>query len=890
MHKHDRWALLCFLVVPFLVFGIPTLLGHPPISGDNLIQNYPLRVLSGRDIASGHLPLFNPYANSGTPLLGGMNSGSLYPLTLIFAFLPGLLAWVINMAAVYVTAAIGMYALLRWQSLRPLASFVGAVTFAYAGSMIGQMVHLGVIQGFALIPWMILAEMCLCRAMLGIRKYNPWRMQLRAMLPSVTGMAVLWGLIFLTGEPRADAQFELLVIVVVPVEILLHTGVLRATWRGRLFVILGNAVGVAWGAAIAMIQLLPGYAFIAVSQRSSITYQFYGSGSLTPKWSVLLFVQDIFGGNGQLHQPSYFVNYNLPEVTGYAGIVALVAIAAFLLQFTWHGWTGEQRRFTLYIVLIIVGLAATYGSFTPLGHLFHDLPFYGKTRLQSRNVVMVDVAAAALLAWWINAIGERRSREASLVGWRRFFSVTPAAVVVVVCGFMLFDYRGMLSWLVGSGSDSAGLGGSERPTIIFHLALALALIVSIVFYRNRHSFQKWVLAFIALDIAVFLLFCTTGLSSGNVNVEPSSTTAASSLGTQGRFAFIDPNDSQFNQFSDLGLPNLNVFTKLSSIQGYGSLEGSHYSTITGTHPRAALDPCQLAEGTFNQLRLATVAIDGSALAQPLGNSVVANEVCSSLHPKKTMIRYFGTSLLVQTVSISPYFVGLSATSPTVRVSLRFINAAGVVFGPTFSSTNAHLDTFVVNGVQASGFKVIASKEFSSPLATVVIKATPIFASADYTLNSLYQDAFGTTAWRLGTQIGGIAVFYSTRVRPPVWLVKTDVGAKILSTHSAFYGDTWFQAMGTRSFTVDRSMAWLPGWRVTAVNTVTHKEISVTDERTGLIQQVTLPPGTWEVHFHYHAPYITIGVAVSGASVVLFVIAAWFVRPRERRSLNGRVRQ
>jgi hypothetical protein len=737
---------------------------------------------------------------------------------------------------------------------------------------------------------MILAEMCLCRAMLGMRKYNPWRMQLRAMLPSVTGIAVLWGLIFLTGEPRADAQFELLVIVVVPVEILLHTGVLRATWRGRLFVLLGNAVGVAWGAAIAMIQLLPGYAFIAVSQRSSITYQFYGSGSLTPKWSVLLFVQDIFGGNGQLHQPSYFVNYNLPEVTGYAGIVALVAVAAFLLQFTWHGWTGEQRRFTLYVVLIVVGLGATYGSFTPLGHVFHDLPFYGKTRLQSRNVVMVDVAAAALLAWWLNAIGERRSREASLQSWRRFFIATPAVLVTVICGFMLFDYKGILRWLVGTGSYASANGVSERPTIIFHLALSLLLVGAILFYRNRHSFQKWLLAFIALDLAVFLLFCTTALSSGNVNVQPSATSAATSLGTQGRFAFIDPNDSEFNQFSNLGLPNLNVFTRLSSIQGYGSLEGSHYSNITGTHPRAALDPCQLAAGTFNQLRLATVAIDGTALAQPLGNSVVTNEACTTLHPKKTMTRYFGQSLFVQSITVSPHFVGLSATSPSVHASLRLINAAGNVFGKTFTSTNSRLETYVVNGVQASGFKIVATKSLSSPLATVQSKATTTSVPADYTLNSLYQGAFGTTAWHLGEQSGGITFFRATRVRAPVWLVKTDVGAVILSTHSAFYGDTWFRAVGTRRFSVDRSVAWLPGWRVTADNTVTHQEISVPDVRTGLIQQVTLPAGSWDVHFHYHAPYITIGVAASGASVVLLVLAAWIVRPRERQRANGRVRR
>jgi len=76
---------MAMLAVPILLFVIPALFGHPAIDGDNLIQNFPLRVLSGQQVASGHLPLFNPLANSGTPLLGGLNAGALYPLTVIFA-------------------------------------------------------------------------------------------------------------------------------------------------------------------------------------------------------------------------------------------------------------------------------------------------------------------------------------------------------------------------------------------------------------------------------------------------------------------------------------------------------------------------------------------------------------------------------------------------------------------------------------------------------------------------------------------------------------------------------------------------------------------------------------------------------------------------------------
>jgi len=86
-------------------------------------------------------------------LLGGLNAGALYPLTVIFAFLPPIAAWLINCIAVYVIAATGMFALLRWHGMRSLSSFAAAMAFAYSGAMIGQLVHLGVVQGFAFIPW-----------------------------------------------------------------------------------------------------------------------------------------------------------------------------------------------------------------------------------------------------------------------------------------------------------------------------------------------------------------------------------------------------------------------------------------------------------------------------------------------------------------------------------------------------------------------------------------------------------------------------------------------------------------------------------------------------------------------------------------------------------------
>src|ERR1035441_5277288 len=85
--------------------------------------------------------------------------------------------------------------------------------------------------------------------------------------------------------------------------------------------------------------------------------------SLVVRWTSLLFVPDIFGGNGSGGQPNYFAHYNLPEVTGYVGVLALIATFAFIAKLTRRGWRGEDRDFILYFVGLVVGLFATWGSY-----------------------------------------------------------------------------------------------------------------------------------------------------------------------------------------------------------------------------------------------------------------------------------------------------------------------------------------------------------------------------------------------------------------------------------------------------------------------------------------------------------------------------------------------
>jgi hypothetical protein len=560
----DRRAFLAMVVAPTLLFVVPALLGHPAINGDNLIQNFPLRVLAGQQIASVHLPLFNPLANSGTPLLGGLNAGALYPLTVIFAFIPPIAAWIINCIAVYLIASTGMFALLRWHGMRTLSSFAAAMSFAYSGAMIGQLVHLGVVQGFAFIPWAVLILVSLSRRLSLEPATVPWRHLARITKPWIWGYALLWGLTFLTGEPRGIAEIELLTITIGPAVLLLRSSYWIQTWRARVAYVVALAIGLAWGSAIGLVQLLPGESVIGFSQRSSITYSYFGAGSLVVRWTALLFMPDVMGGNGSFGQAYYFAHYNLPEVTGYAGLLALLATFAFLTRLTRRGWKGEDRDYVLYFVILVVGLFAAWGSYTPLGHLFRDIPLYGNTRLQSRSIIVADFAMSVLLGWWLHRLQTKRAAEAGLEGKRKWLTLAPAIVVVAFCVGLFLDGPRIVSWL-GVFPPQVDLVHDMRVSYTLHLVIAALAVLALLRWRKSKHLLKVMMGLLVADVVIFLVLSATALIGGSGTTEPSSANAMAILGNNGRFALVDQGGAHQKLYQSLGVPNMNVFTKLPSV-------------------------------------------------------------------------------------------------------------------------------------------------------------------------------------------------------------------------------------------------------------------------------------------------------------------------------------
>ncbi|HEX3564983.1 MAG TPA: hypothetical protein VHU17_06390 [Acidimicrobiales bacterium] len=936
-----RWVrghigLVVLLAAPVVVFGIPLLFGQVFLDGDNFIQNYPLRVLVGQDLIHGHLPLLNPYIFSGTPLLGGFNAGGAYPPTWLFAILPAELAWTLNLIAAYEVAAVGMYLFLRRQTVSAAAASFGAAAFSFGGFFGGQIVHIDLISGTAWLPWMLLGVHGLTESKGASPSTGPGsvatpRWWWALLLAAATALTILAG----APESVLDAALVVLIYLIWRYWRYWRSGSWDASGRRSPLAPLGYlAVSVGVGLAASAAQWLPGLVFTAQSQRATPTYQFFASGSLPWRLTALVFSPFVLGTN-QYELSSYFGTYNLPEVTSYVGILALIAACALLTR-RWRR-RPEASRWWIWYVVLVLSLIAAWGGNTPFGHVLFLIPGIKSERLLNRSLLGVDFALAALLAWWVHMVLADRARARSGGGGREAartetsgsapprtrsrgveVAVTciPIVVVTVLC---------VGSWLWSNGLEQF-IGTQYPSTSSMRLAVAAVLTGGVVIAAAA----TWIALFpgrltptvlrraLALVMAVDLVFFTALILHGPVTQTTARATGPTgdrltAVTGNGRFIVYDPDRFVQGELFALGQTDLNVAKQLPSAQGYAALVDGNYYRATGAHLQEDLDPYTLAGSTWDDLNVTVLLSLPSYFVTPVpsaspthratpfppdpntftgGPLVSAGPIRLAAGGRHTW--YFGSTLTL-TSGVIPVDGG--AVGPAARIGL--ITPMGSVAWLAKSAPADHGGAGAALRFSLDAPTVAAGIVVQNGAGKPLTAATPEVDTVEdgtVALDGRLQTAVIPPHWTFTGTIGSFGVFRNSRPHGWAWTTARNAGdhpGRVRQLSAGRDGTQRFLVRAPNPVWLVRSEAPAPGWHATvqAVDaTGSRPRGSATSAPVvslKVTQRVKVPAGDFVVTFRY-APVSTLtGLGVSAVGGLSLVVGGMFVLVGWRRRRDGR---
>ncbi|HEY0736540.1 MAG TPA: YfhO family protein [Herpetosiphonaceae bacterium] len=399
LRGHSLWPLLALLLLPFGLFWAETLGLRVFYHHDLQYYFFPYHKLVVDITSGGHLPLWNPYAFSGIPLLGDGQTAMFYPPSWLFWLLPPIHALTVVVLLHFSIAGGGMWLYLRSLRLSRLAAFVAALAFMFNGFLVARVVHLSIMAGAALIPLIFWSVELL--------------LQQRTRRAFVLAAALVCAQA-LAGHPQVP------IYTAVGLGLYVLTLAISHWWRDRRWrafqplVYLGGVYLV--GYALAAIQLVPWIEFASFSPRAaSASYGFVTFQSLVSfDWLLFVFPYGYGGLRTTWLQsaPAWDLPVYMWERLAYVGILPLalaVVGIADVRRLRRHAERDEPARLqsarllALIVVLVVLALIAA-GSSTPFGRLVYLLPAIGKLRAYARAIAVACFAITALAAFGIERL------------------------------------------------------------------------------------------------------------------------------------------------------------------------------------------------------------------------------------------------------------------------------------------------------------------------------------------------------------------------------------------------------------------------------------------------------------------------------------------------------
>ena len=584
---------------------------------------------------------------SGTPLLAGFNAGAYYPLELLYLILPTQAATLAFISLLQLTFAMGLRRLGRSMGYLCFAVDLVSLSAPALSYFYAQTIHLDMASGIAVIPWALVA---IYQQSKGPGKAKSVRNGLL--------LGVSYSLIVLGGAPEAMLFGGAFIGVYLVSAFLTNRTDIKSV---ATFV----AVAVVVAITLAAPQLLPGYGYIASSQRANLPSNYATAGPFYPQMFISLLTPFVFGSPSQI-LPNYQGPYTFEETLVYVGVLpllaALVTVASLFRSRFSRGQRDdfvlhESKRFDLKPLMIagVVSTLLSLGTYTPLESLMLNVPIYNKQRLPSRNIIGFEISIIIAAMAGFEALLLRKVSKRSV-------KVTSIALAVISIGLLTGIYLG------GNGALYAfdGTGALNPFGAILAVSLITPLIAvafAIVYSRSTaiKTLRISIVLMVAVDLISFDLFSysTSGFSNSISTAKGALAREFTTLmqRERGRFAIYDPNLYYYFDEVKVGMPNLNTYDQIPSIQGYGSLSLANYEAATGSHQQATLTPTLPSTQLFSLLEGRVLLSGPLYFSYPVGDTFTTygSALLISKAQSNTTITdssYIGLPLLITSIQLT----------------------------------------------------------------------------------------------------------------------------------------------------------------------------------------------------------------------------------------------
>lgn len=471
MKKEWLIILICFIFLTLLFF-YPIFKGNIPFPGDFLVGGYapynsytfqgyapagyphkgqgfdvlrliyPAKEFSIQILKSVSVPLWNPYIFSGTPHLASLQSGTFYPLNILFFLLPFILAWTIYIAIQPILAGLFTYLFLREIELSKKSSFFGGIVFAFSSYMVVWMQYGNLGHTIIWLPLLLL---------LALKNSKAFNINVSLLMIVVLSMSILAGYI----------QTTFYIYVFLFLFVVFHIRLLHK--KNRLQKFLPFVIIFSVPLFLTAVQLLPTIELILHSARSSYTTDDFIKLLIPNMHAITTFAPDFFGNQATRN---YWLEGTYIERVTYIGVLPMFFVIYSFLY-------NRVSTKLFFLISIIVVTVLTFNTIP--AQLFYSLqiPFIS-TAVPSRIMFLFCFCASVLAAFGLESFINNKNKKPILITASIMMLVYGLLWALAIFGESLFLQAGV------TPNVSVSKRNLILPTLIFGLGMSILFIAHFV--------------------------------------------------------------------------------------------------------------------------------------------------------------------------------------------------------------------------------------------------------------------------------------------------------------------------------------------------------------------------------------------------------------------------